>query len=687
MTFSFRKFWFLVLLMSLVLIWGCAQKETQEKPWTYSMLDMTEAKLRQQEVDTGHRASLLDPHQVAYEFLESELKILGNEVKKLDDKNLKNQDIIVQAFLEDGRSIDLYLVQPVRKDSTGIWCVNRYRVFPAKSKLKESRALKITGLTKEDIPFAYSPDKKTLFVMDYGDEINNLNVITGDYTRKVNIYKISLSNGQRTMIAQGIPFISLAKISPDEKYLALMGGGELRLLQLSSGKLTDNIGGPPALTHFGWSPDGKKIYTEHESFPNDMIYFVESGQKRLPYEPGPKEPFYKASYKIAPGKEVFVGTDMAADKYGNKVPITVIFDKNQNIKRTLSIGRVRDVFKNNIIQVGKERFELLFIPNYETNRQKILSEDYIYQCAFTPDGDVIYTTKGKIKENPCYSLNLFDPKNNRQKTVEVSGPHFCLWPDGRYIDICGYKEERLSLPDLKMVKHKDRNLYTGEKARIISTLHQASDAYFKNYYKKTDPKELEKELKKYFVNTSYPVPQEALFDVHRELIHQSSSGPHRYHIFGTLESLKINGSRASVKAGFVTESDYGSWSFISAFETVKINNNWYITGLATFPESGEREKVVAVVQKFIDRTEKGKRFYFQDEKSNVLYKKIMKKKIKMGQVQFWSLGDPNLASNVGSAVYTKVYLDVEDKRYKLLVKKNTSWNIERLDDERLWHLF
>ena len=176
--------------------------------------------------------------------------------------------------------------------------------------------------------------------------------------------------------------------------------------------------------------------------------------------------------------------------------------------------------------------------------------------------------------------------------------------------------------------------------------------------------------------------------MHQELIHQSSSEPHRYHIIhGTLEGLKINGSRASVEAGFVTESDYGCWSFISAFETVKINNNWYITGLATFPESGEREKVVAVVQKFVDRAEKGKRFYFQDEKSNVLYKKIMKKKIKMGQVQFWSSGDPNLASNVGSAVYTKVYLDVEDKRYKLLVKKNTSWNIERLDDERLWHLF
>jgi len=75
------------------------------------MLDMTEAKLRQQEVDTGHRTSLLDPRQVAYEFLESELKILGNEVKKLKDTKLKNQDVIIQVFLEDGRTIDLYLVQ------------------------------------------------------------------------------------------------------------------------------------------------------------------------------------------------------------------------------------------------------------------------------------------------------------------------------------------------------------------------------------------------------------------------------------------------------------------------------------------------------------------------------------------------------------------------------------------------
>ncbi|HAG08864.1 MAG TPA: hypothetical protein DCK87_04775 [Desulfotomaculum sp.] len=529
--------------------------------------------------------------------------------------------------------------------------------------------------------------------MNYSDEINGLNVIAGDYTRKVNIYKMSLDNGQKTMIVQGIPFISLAKISLDGKYLALMSGGELRLLQLSSEKLTGNIGSPPNLTHFGWSPDGKKIYTENEVFPNNIIYSVESGQKRFPYEQGPEEPFYKASYKIAQGKEVFVGTDMAADKYGNEMPVTVILDKNQNIKRTLSIGRVRDIFKNNIIQVGKEGFELLFIPNYETWRQKILSEDYIYQCAFTPDGDVIYTTKGKIKENPCYSLNLFDPKNNRQKTVEVSGPHFCLWPDRRYIDICGYREERLSLPDLKQVKHKDRNLYTGEKARIIAALYHASDVYFKNFYRKNEPKKLGKELEKYFVNTSYPVPQEALFDVHQELIHRSSSETHRYHIIhGTLEDLKINGGRASVKAGFVTESDYGSWSFISAFEMIKINNNWYITGLATFPESGERKRVMSVVQKFIDGAEKGKMYYFQDEKSNVLYKKIIKKKIKIGQVQFWSLSEPQLASNAGNAAYAKVYLDVEDKRYKLLVKKNSfrnveRWYIERLDDERLWYLF
>ncbi|HAG08863.1 MAG TPA: hypothetical protein DCK87_04770 [Desulfotomaculum sp.] len=39
MILSFRKFWFLVLLLSLVVIWGCAQNETQEKPRAYSMLD------------------------------------------------------------------------------------------------------------------------------------------------------------------------------------------------------------------------------------------------------------------------------------------------------------------------------------------------------------------------------------------------------------------------------------------------------------------------------------------------------------------------------------------------------------------------------------------------------------------------------------------------------------------------
>lgn len=81
----------------------------------------------QTEFDGGHRVGLSDPAQVTYDFLDYDLTIPGNTVGNVQDKKQPNGQCNVTVSLQDGRTIQVVLVQPVRTGSTGIWCVQKYR--------------------------------------------------------------------------------------------------------------------------------------------------------------------------------------------------------------------------------------------------------------------------------------------------------------------------------------------------------------------------------------------------------------------------------------------------------------------------------------------------------------------------------------------------------------------------------
>jgi hypothetical protein len=78
----------------------------------------------QTEVDDGHRPGELDPEQVTGDFLVYNLAI---PVSNMQDKKQRNGQSDVTVSLQDGRTVQLVLVQPVRTGSTGIWCVQKYR--------------------------------------------------------------------------------------------------------------------------------------------------------------------------------------------------------------------------------------------------------------------------------------------------------------------------------------------------------------------------------------------------------------------------------------------------------------------------------------------------------------------------------------------------------------------------------
>ncbi|TEB14456.1 hypothetical protein Psfp_02886 [Pelotomaculum sp. FP] len=126
--------------------------------------------------------------------------------------------------------------------------------------------------------------------------------------------------------------------------------------------------------------------------------------------------------------------------------------------------------------------------------------------------------------------------------LKVSGLHFHVWPDGRFVDICGYRTERLSLPELSVAQQQDRPLYEEEKGKIIAAARGAISTYIEHYYRlrNLDEQALKQELSRYYMDTREPVEQVALTDTYEELRNRSMvpylrSGA--YHLSGKIKSM------------------------------------------------------------------------------------------------------------------------------------------------------
>lgn len=100
---------------------------TASPVWVQVPIDPVKASALQIEVDGGHHVGLLDPTQVVYEFLDQNLAIVAGTVSNMGNKKQRNGQCNVTVGLQDGRTIQLVLEQPVHKDATGIWCVQKYR--------------------------------------------------------------------------------------------------------------------------------------------------------------------------------------------------------------------------------------------------------------------------------------------------------------------------------------------------------------------------------------------------------------------------------------------------------------------------------------------------------------------------------------------------------------------------------
>lgn len=127
-----RANWPLLLvavLAAVVMCTGCGTNafDAASPAWVQVSVDSAKMSALQTEFDGGHRVGLSDPVQVTSDFLEQDLALSGNKVGDVQDKKQPNGQCDVTVSLQDGRTIQLVLVQPVRTGSTGIWCVQKYR--------------------------------------------------------------------------------------------------------------------------------------------------------------------------------------------------------------------------------------------------------------------------------------------------------------------------------------------------------------------------------------------------------------------------------------------------------------------------------------------------------------------------------------------------------------------------------
>lgn len=570
---------------------------------------------------------------------------------------------------------------------------------------KSPGAPEIGGLAPGDMPLCYSPDFRTIYVMHYADPDQGGGVIIGDYTKPVDLYRVD--NGQRIRVASGIPFITYARWSTDGKYLGMAGGGQLYILNFDNNSLdaVNKLVNLPSAVFFGWSPDSKTVYVEHEYVVNAAVFNVESREGLPSYEIRENFPIFKAMLS----DNLFIGTVSPEPSTSE----TVIMDGEGHVQKSVDLGKFRDVAGNSILQVGKGDFGLAYYADVDVDNPggALLTDKYIYQCQFLPQGGVIYTTPGETGAELNYELNVITQKE--QKKVRVSGPHFNVWPDGKFVDVCGWRAEKLSLPGLTVVQRQDSPLYNEETGRIIACARGAISAYIENYehIRNLDDQALKQELNRYYADTWELVEQVALTDTYEELRNRPPAPYVRAgqcHLSGQVKSLEIHGDdSATLVAGFLStcqvfgpsdDSDHGilpnptavsGWSFETAYEMINLDGSWYVTGLSTFPRSRERKEITELVDAFIASSQNNGSAPVLDDQSRQFFEQLRGKELRAGQIQFWNMSEPYRSPNAGQANFALVYLYAGEAGYKLIFshEPGQDWQIESIRDSSRPGLF
>lgn len=536
--------------------------------------------------------------------------------------------------------------------------------------------------SSENILLAISKDEKSSYVMTPIKEAkDSQRFIKGAYIEKVNLMKIDNKTKEVKVIASEIPFMSTVKWNNDKTVVAFCGGERLSIYDTKVNKLilSDELKNEP-ITYFGFSPDGRKVYTEHPNLINGSIVYIDSNKIVHSYEQ--RDDLY---YKGTLDSNYYYATKIEDT---NGISSTIIIDKKEAVKKDLSAGRFRDSYRKAFLQTGKENFGLFYIKDInEEDDFKKITDEFVLDVKFIGDGKFIYTTENKDVEKNSFYLHLVNENGEEEKKIEISSGVIAILPNGEKAYVGGYNREVIDLESFAI--EKSINHETGEEENVFKTLRGAMDVLYK--YEINSVKDFEG-VKKYFVDSNNP-DQWAHFDVTailKESQRVSLSGVnHKISLY--LDNFKLyeNETKATAKVKVSAQNSSGSGlGMENSVELIKKDNRWYITGFSTFPYSKEHTVVKTKVESLINLIKSGNLTL-----ENNIHKELKGKNIEVGQIQFWQMSDPHLAANIEYSNHCKVYLKVKENNkeliYKMLLTKadENKWTLDAITKDRLSSLY
>lgn len=536
----------------------------------------------------------------------------------------------------------------------------------------------------EPIILTYSPDSKIVYYMERLESDEKIVVLSGETSLKTRLIKLDTGSGKQVVLAENIPFINTVKWNKDRTIVAFAGGDRITIYDQAQDKLLlkeEEINND-RVSYFGWSPQGEQIFAEHPNLPNGSIYYLGNEPKIEHCYENKIELYYKGQLN----DDYFYATwtYVEENEKGDAIGVcsrTVLLDQEGRIVREFGIGRFRDAYQRSMLQIGESKFGLQYYPDVNKADQfKLLTEEYVYDAKFITGGKIAYTVQNKDKINLC----IADREGRQLKRLEVSGGSIALSPDGKTGYIGARCCEKINFDrDDVLVKTKTQ-AFNEEEKEIYTAIWGAMDVYFK--HEMTGIEDYEG-AKTYFLDTHNPEGW-AYFEMltrFKEMKYKSIYNLYKYRIRVEIQKpIKYSGSsRASASIGASGENSMGSGMGMGcSLELIKADGKWYVTGFSTFPDSPQAKQVKQQVEKVVKKARAGS-----------LFEGVLKgKEVEIGQIQFWQLSAPHLASNAETANYSKVYLKVkengEETVYKLvLVKSGGSWKVNSLDQERLSYLF
>ena len=521
--------------------------------------------------------------------------------------------------------------------------------------------------TEQMLPLTVTKDLKyfvTYKINNQSMAAENELVLIGMPRQLIDLYLVDLSKNKAAYLGK-TEFVISQAWSEDGNHLALVSHKSVKILDLAKRILTEvPMQYETDIYNTSWGIDNRTLYLHRDTTPNYYAYDTYSKQMvkvRGKFQEGDVVYRGKASdgiliskgervgvasglyYGEAPEQQLFTGEVMIHDIRDERILVSYDIDNPE--------GGARFTLAEYDLKTGASR--VLYNEGNLTTVWKIFKASYLKST-----GDIIFTTFKLSDLGVKYSLVRIEP-NGSETVTEVPSPLYTVTPGENLLHFAVFNDGESCIMDTADFKFSDPGLRQADQKSEIR------DLMFRVLYLYGSEIPNLDELKKVFINTYDPVPQEALENIMLEREGLKYWQFIRQEIGKNVTmTLKVKDpNRASV----ILNGDY----FRGPHELVKMAGKWYVTGFSTWPESQARKNVFKACTRFIDnqiktgQAEADFRQRVQDDyavRTAALLNKLrtQSSKIELGEIELWAMSDPHRAVNP----------DAKEARVKMIVTLN-----------------